>query len=109
MAITTPTRPQGSADGGDGGARSGGLAARVSLGRVFDFPYRELHPAIERLVERLGSDRLMWGTDMPNVERFCNYRQTLDTFRVHCRGVISDTDIDNIVGLTAARTFGLEA
>ncbi|WOQ70466.1 putative lipid II flippase FtsW [Microbacterium limosum] len=35
MAITTPTRPRGSADGDDGGARSGGLAARVSLGRVF--------------------------------------------------------------------------
>ena len=48
----------------------------------------------------------MWGTDMPNVERFCNYRQTLDTFRVHCRGLISDVDIDNIVGGTTARLFG---
>ncbi len=83
------------------------LLFQISLGRVFDFPYRELHPVIERLVEVLGSQRLMWGTDMPNVERFCNYRQTLDTFRVHCRGLLSDAEIDNIVGLSAARTFDL--
>ena len=56
-------------------------------------------------MERIGSERLMWGTDMPNVERFCNYRQTLDTFRVHHRGIIGDRDIDNITGETARRLF----
>ena len=45
----------------------------------------------------------MWGTGMPNVERFCNYRQTLDTFRVHHRGVIDDRAIENITGETARR------
>ena len=59
------------------------------------------------LVEKLGSERLMWGTDMPNVERFCNYRQTLDTFRVHCAGVIDDRDLENILGRTAADFFNI--
>jgi hypothetical protein len=48
----------------------------------------------------------MWGTDMPNVERFCTYRQTLETFTVHCGGLIADRDIQNIVGGTAARLLG---
>ena len=66
-----------------------------------------MHTAIAQLVDTLGSDRLMWGTDMPNVERFCTYRQTLTTFTIHCQGLIGPSDIANIVGGTAARLFGL--
>jgi predicted TIM-barrel fold metal-dependent hydrolase len=84
------------------------LLFQISLGNIWDYPYPELATAVAQLVDTLGSDRLMWGTDMPNVERFCNYRQTLDTFRVHCRGLISDADIDNIVGGTAAQLFRLD-
>jgi predicted TIM-barrel fold metal-dependent hydrolase len=58
-----------------------------------------------QLVETLGSDRLIWGADMPNVERFCTYRQTLDAFRVHCQGVVADADIATIIGGTVARLF----
>ncbi len=79
----------------------------INVGNIWDFPYTELHPTIVQLVDTLGSDRLMYGTDMPNVERFCNYRQTLDTFRVHCRGLLADEDIANIIVGTAARLFGL--
>jgi predicted TIM-barrel fold metal-dependent hydrolase len=79
----------------------------INVGNIWDFPYRELHPTVVQLVDTLGSDRLMYGTDMPNVERFCNYRQTLDAFRVHCRGLIDDGDIANIIGGTAARLFGV--
>lgn len=81
------------------------LLFHIALGNVWEYPYRELHPVIETLVGRLGSDRLMWGTDMPNVERFCNYRQTLDTFQVHCQDVLAQQDIDNILGVTAGRLF----
>lgn len=84
------------------------LLFQINLGNIWDYPYAELHTAIVQLVDTLGADRLMWGTDMPNVERFCNYRQTLDAFRVHCRGLISDDDIANIAGGTAARLFALE-
>lgn len=83
------------------------LLFNIALGNVIDYPCWELRPTIVQLVETLGSDRLMWGTDMPNVERFCNYRQTLDMFRVHCLGVIADDDIDNITGGTMQRLFDL--
>jgi predicted TIM-barrel fold metal-dependent hydrolase len=85
------------------------LLFQISLGNVWDYPYTELHTAIAQLVDHLGSDRLMWGTDMPNVERFCTYRQTLEAFTVHCRGLITDQDIANIVGGTTTRLFGLTA
>ena len=83
------------------------LLFHISLGNLWEYPYAELHGTVRKLVDELGSERLMWGTDMPNVERFCNYRQNLDTFRVHCRNVIADQDIDNITGGTAQRLFGL--
>ena len=83
------------------------LLFQISLGSVFDYPYLELHSAIAQLGEKLGTDRLMWGTDMPNVERFCNYRQTLDAFRTHCKGLISEQDIANITGKTVQRLFSL--
>jgi predicted TIM-barrel fold metal-dependent hydrolase len=83
------------------------LLFHISLGNVWRYPYAELHTAIARLVDTLGSDRLIWGTDMPNVERFCTYRQTLETFTVHGRGLLSDADIANIVGGTAERLLGL--
>ena len=63
--------------------------------------------AVAAVVKEIGSHRLMWGTDMPNVERFCTYRQSLDLFRKHCQGVISNDDIDNITGRTATRVFAL--
>jgi predicted TIM-barrel fold metal-dependent hydrolase len=85
------------------------LLFHISLGNVWDYPYAELHTAIAHLVDTLGSERLMWGTDMPNVERFCTYRQTLETFTVHCRGLVADADLANIVGGTAAELFGLGA
>ena len=83
------------------------LLFHISLGNVWEYPYRELHTAIAQLVDALGSDRLMWGTDMPNVERFCTYGQTLTTFTTHCQGLIVPSDVANIVGGTAARLFGL--
>ena len=83
------------------------LLLHISLGGVFDYPYKEFHPLLCQLIEKIGSDRLMWGTDMPNVERFCNYRQTLDTFRVHCDGILEKKDIDNIIGKTAESFFGI--
>jgi len=85
------------------------LLFHISLGNVWEYPYRELHTAIAQLVDTLGSARLIWGTDMPNVERFCTYRQTLDTFTVHADGLVGAADLRNLVGGTCARLFALGA
>ena len=34
--------------------------------------------------DRFGASKLIWGSDMPNVERFCTYTQSVDYVRRYC-------------------------
>ena len=61
---------------------------------------------VRQYYERLGPDRLAWGSDMPNMERHCTYRQSLDYLRAYCDS-IPPADMDMILGGSAARLFGL--
>ena len=79
----------------------------VRIGDMFDFPYREVWPTLEEMVERIGADRLMWGTDMPFQNRFCTYRQSRDWIEKYC-GFLSPEDLSMIMGGTAARVLGLD-
>jgi predicted TIM-barrel fold metal-dependent hydrolase len=80
----------------------------VRLGDRFDFPYREVWPTLEQMVERIGSDHLMWGTDMPFQNRFCTYSQSRQWIEKYCE-FLSPNDRDMIMGGTAARVLGLGA
>ena len=50
----------------------------IRIGDLFEYPYRETFPVLEAMVENIGADRLMYGTDMPFQNRFCTYRQSRD-------------------------------
>ncbi len=76
-------------------------------GKAFDYPFRELHPLIKDVYKRLGPEKLVWGSDLPNVERNCTYKQALRYLTDYC-DFISPTDMDLIVGGNAARLFGLD-
>ena len=78
----------------------------VRLGDLFDFPYRQVQPTLREMVERIGSDRLLWGTDMPFQNRFCTYRQSRDWIEKYC-GFLDAQALDDIMGGTAARILGL--
>jgi predicted TIM-barrel fold metal-dependent hydrolase len=78
----------------------------IGWGRLNDYPYPELRPAIKVLHRLMGRERLCWGSDMPNVERYCTYRQSLDYFRKYC-DFIPATDMDLILGENLARLFDL--
>ena len=78
----------------------------VRIGDMFDFPYREVLPAIEEMVDRIGADRLMYGTDMPFQNRHCTYRQSRDHIENYCT-FLSEDDLALIMGGTAARVLGL--
>ncbi len=80
----------------------------IQLGNLWDYPWKEAEPAIIEAVRRLGSERLIWGTDMPIVARFCTYRQTLDHIRRHC-GFLNDSQRRDLLGATAARLMGIDA
>ncbi len=78
----------------------------VRLGDLFDFPYREVWPTLQEMVERVGSGRLLWGTDMPFQNRFCTYRQSRDWIEKYCDFLTPD-DVANIMGGAAARVLGI--
>ena len=78
----------------------------VRMGDVFDFPYREVWPTLELMVDRIGSGRLLWGTDMPFQNRFCTYRQSRDWIEKYCAFLSSD-DRSQIMGGTVQRILGL--
>ncbi len=78
----------------------------VRLGDVFDFPYREVWPVLESMVEHIGADHLLWGTDMPFQNRFCTYRQSRDWIERTCN-FLSQDDLNLLMGGTAQRVLDL--
>jgi predicted TIM-barrel fold metal-dependent hydrolase len=76
----------------------------ITWGARWDYPYVEAQPLIKDLRDRLGAEKLLWGSDMPNVERFCTYRQTLDDVRRYCN-FFSALEMDQVLGLNAARLY----
>ncbi len=54
------------------------------LRRDLGLPLPEAQALTMSLRDQLGAHRLVWGSDMPNVERFCTYRQSLDYVRKYC-------------------------
>ncbi|HYU19616.1 MAG TPA: amidohydrolase family protein [Chloroflexota bacterium] len=79
----------------------------IHWARDHEYPFLELRPAIRALYSRLGGERLVWGSDMPNVERNCTYRQSLQYLRIVADGVIPSVDLDRILGLNVLRLLGV--
>jgi predicted TIM-barrel fold metal-dependent hydrolase len=78
----------------------------VRLGDLFDYPYREVWPTLETMVERVGADHLLWGTDMPFQNRFCTYRQSREYIEKYC-GFLGADNLALIMGGTAARILSV--
>ena len=76
----------------------------IFQGAMWEYPYVEARPVVREYYERLGPDRLVWGSDMPNVERNCTYRQSLDYLRLHC-DFIPPADMAKICGTNIAGLF----
>ena len=48
----------------------------ISWGGRHEYPFPKAMVHFRQLVDRFGASRFVWGSDMPNVERYCTYRQT---------------------------------
>jgi predicted TIM-barrel fold metal-dependent hydrolase len=78
----------------------------ITWGGVWDYPYPEAQELTRQMRDLFGAAKLVWGSDMPNVERFCTYRQSLDYVRKHC-AFLSASEKDAVLGANAAQLFGL--
>lgn len=76
----------------------------ITWGGRWDYPYRESWPLIRHLRDQVGADKLLWGSDMPNVERYCTYRQSLDYVRRYC-DFLPPAEQDLILGDNATLVY----
>ncbi|SMH28121.1 amidohydrolase family protein [Mesorhizobium australicum] len=78
----------------------------IAWGGKQEYPYPRAHLHIRQLVERFGASRFLWGSDAPNVDRYCTYAQSLTYFTRYC-DYLSEADKrailrDNAVALLPA-------
>ena len=79
----------------------------ITWGGTWDYPYPEAQALIRHMRELFGAGKLVWGSDMPNVERFCTYRQCLDYVRRYCT-FFSGSEMDAVLGGTVAELFAIK-
>ena len=77
----------------------------IQWGGKMDYPYPRTKAHVKQIYERFGADRMMWGSDMPNVGRYCTYRHALTYLLDYC-DFITPADRrkifrDNTLGLFA--------
>lgn len=78
----------------------------IAWGGVWDYPYPEAQALIRDLRDTFGASKLVWGSDMPNVERFCTYTQCVDYVRRHCSFLAAD-EKNAILGGNLDRMFAI--
>jgi predicted TIM-barrel fold metal-dependent hydrolase len=49
----------------------------IAWGGRMPYPYARAQAHFRQTYDRFGSEKLLWGSDMPNVGRYCTYRQAL--------------------------------
>ena len=80
----------------------------IRIGDLFDYPYRQVWPMLEQMIEHIGADHLLWGTDMPFQNRFCTYRQSRGWIEKYC-DFLTPPDLTWLMGATAGRILGIES
>jgi len=78
----------------------------ITWGGIWDYPYPEAQSLIRQMRDLFGADRLVWGSDMPNVERFCTYTQCVDYVRRYC-SFLTATEKDAILGGNMVSLLGI--
>lgn len=82
------------------------LLLPLRIGDIWDYPYKEVEPTLHQCVERVGVDRLIWGTDMPMLERFCTYSQAIRHISHHTDG-LSEENVAQLLGGNARRLLDI--
>ena len=84
------------------------IAYSIQAGPVgWEYPFTEASKLIKQQYEELGAHKLCWGSDMPNVERNCTYRQCLTHLTKHC-DFIKPSDMELILGGNIARIMKIK-
>ena len=69
-----------------------------------EYPYKDTHAQVKRLLDKFGAKRLMWGTDWPIVESHTTYDKALAVVRDEMK-FLSEDDKRWILGGTVQRIW----
>jgi predicted TIM-barrel fold metal-dependent hydrolase len=69
------------------------------------YPFPQAQQRFRELCEVSGTERLIWGSNFPNVRRACSYGQALDFVRAEC-SFLGDAQRDGILGANLLRYIG---
>jgi predicted TIM-barrel fold metal-dependent hydrolase len=83
------------------------LCYPISVGGKEEYPYQQALDRVRRLYNECGPATLAWGSDMPNVLRYCTYSQVLNHIRLHAT-FIPPADLDLVLGGNLTRFFGVD-
>jgi predicted TIM-barrel fold metal-dependent hydrolase len=76
----------------------------IAWGGKSEYPYVRAQSHTRQLIEMFGVERFVWGSDEPNVERYCTYAQALEYFTRHS-AYLSDAERQAILYDNALRIF----
>jgi len=80
----------------------------ISAGPLgWDYPYPQFRELIKQQYEEFGAQKLIWGSDIPNVERNCTYKQSLCYLKDYC-DFISPKDMALILGGNITQILKIE-
>ncbi len=69
----------------------------IGRGGREEYPYAQSLDHVRQTYDRFGIDRLVWGSDMPNVDRYCTYRQSYTYLAERC-DYLSDAECAALFG-----------
>jgi predicted TIM-barrel fold metal-dependent hydrolase len=78
----------------------------VPGGSVWRYPYLQLRGLVQELFEVLGPEKLIWGSDLPNIQRNCTYRQGRDYLEAH-ELELAPSDLELLFGGNIIRLLNL--
>ncbi|MBJ3786369.1 amidohydrolase family protein [Devosia sediminis] len=76
----------------------------IAWGGRQEYPYPKAHGHIRQLIDAFGVERFIWGSDAPNVDRYCTYGQSL-TYFTRYSDYLSDADRQAILSDNARAIF----
>jgi predicted TIM-barrel fold metal-dependent hydrolase len=79
------------------------VAFPIQIGGRYGYPFRETEDALRFLVREIGVQKLLWASDIPNIERYCTYRQSWEYLRSFA--FLNQTDLDSILAANVSRLF----
>ncbi len=71
---------------------------------VEDFPYPTARGYVQRAVDLVGAEKLMWGTDIPGLLPTATYPQLLGFVARHC-DFLTDAELAKILGSNAEQVY----